>query len=121
MRVAQKEKHDPLGVKNASNGEKVLSDEFNHPDGVPYSGGECFYAEKNLKGKATAHWAFKYQHTLIIIFKILILNVISRYHELLNGILNVIDLERRKVIQKHSYLSSADSIRSPHEIDNEKN
>ena len=50
----------------------------------------------------------------------MILNVISRYHELLNGILNVIDLERRKVIQKHSYVSSTDSIRSPHEIDNEE-
>ena len=118
MRVAQKEKHDPLGVKKASNGEKVLSDEFNHPDGVPYSGGECFYAEKNLKSKATAHWAAKYQHILIIIFKIMILNIISRYNKILKSIFNVIDLERRKVIQKYSDVSSTDSIKSPHEIDN---
>ncbi len=27
--------------------------------------GECFYAEKYPKGKATAHWALKNQHTLI--------------------------------------------------------
>ena len=27
--------------------------------------GECFYAEKNQNGKATAHWAYKKnQHTL---------------------------------------------------------
>ena len=26
--------------------------------------GECFYAEKYPKGKATAHWAMKKQHTL---------------------------------------------------------
>ena len=26
--------------------------------------GECFYAEKYPKGKATAHWAMKKQHKL---------------------------------------------------------
>ena len=30
-------------------------------------------------------------------------------------------LERREVIQKHSYVSSTDAISTPHEIDNKQN